>query len=256
MGRVAIKTLGGEGPDIVLIHGFGSDRLSWLGNSPALMAFGKVHAIDLPAHGESDADAGSGTPSELAQRVHEVLRAGQIKAPHVFGHSLGGGLALLLAEGDPTLVASLVLIAPIGLGRGIDHAFLETFPKITDTEQAMTLLRRLVVRPDLINRLTVQRTLAQLNRSGVRTALSTIAKQVITHEPRFGAAAAQVSAHGVPRLVLWGAEDRINPPDDNRLADFAGESRLIADCGHLPHIEAAVSVNAALTRFLRQFAAS
>lgn len=33
MAGLAFKTLGGEGEDIVLIHGFGSDRLSWLGNS-------------------------------------------------------------------------------------------------------------------------------------------------------------------------------------------------------------------------------
>ena len=54
---LAFKTLGGEGHDVVLIHGFGSDRLSWLGNSPALMPLAKLHALDLPGHGDSSLES-------------------------------------------------------------------------------------------------------------------------------------------------------------------------------------------------------
>ena len=61
MSDITFKTLGGEGPDLVLIHGFGSDRLSWAGNSPALMTVARVHSLDLPGHGDSlAAEAGDG----------------------------------------------------------------------------------------------------------------------------------------------------------------------------------------------------
>ncbi len=69
MGDIAFKTLGGDGRDIVLIHGFGSDRLSWLGNSPALMPLGRVHALDLPGHGDSRLDIQDVRPRDLAETV-------------------------------------------------------------------------------------------------------------------------------------------------------------------------------------------
>lgn len=252
MARLAIKTLGGDGPDIVLIHGFGSDRLSWLGNSPALMTLGRVHAIDLPAHGESDADVGAGSPVELAERVSAAMVAHQIKRPHIVAHSLGGGIALLLAANDPARIASLALISPLGLGAGIDHAFLTGFPEISDAETAMVLLRRLVVRPELINKLTVQRTLIQLGRDGVRPALRTIARQIMASQSEMVRAASSAAANRTPRLVLWGVDDRINPADPARLEIFGGQSQCIPNTGHLPHIETAAAANAALIQFLRQ----
>ena len=44
---------GQDGPAILLIHGFGADRLSWLVNQQALAAAGRVFALDLPGHGET-----------------------------------------------------------------------------------------------------------------------------------------------------------------------------------------------------------
>ena len=68
MSDITFKTLGGEGPDLVLIHGFGSDRLSWAGNSPALMEVARVHSLDLPGHGDSlGAEVGDGSPLALAE---------------------------------------------------------------------------------------------------------------------------------------------------------------------------------------------
>ena len=41
---------------------------------------------------------------------------------HVLAHSLGGAVALALADLRPRSIASLTLIAPAGLGPEIDHA--------------------------------------------------------------------------------------------------------------------------------------
>ena len=46
------KPLGGKGPDCILIHGFGSDSLAWAANVPALLPLARIHAVDLPAHGD------------------------------------------------------------------------------------------------------------------------------------------------------------------------------------------------------------
>eukprot|EP01030_Chromulinospumella_sphaerica_P023851 gene23851-23906_t len=173
---IAFKTGGGEGPDLVLIHGFGSDRLSWIGNTPALMQVARVHALDLPGHGDSlDVDCGDASPAALAVQVSRVLAENSIAPKH------------------PERVASLTLIAAAGLGTGIDHAFLTRFPGLSEIDETTGLLHRLVVRPQLINRLTVQRVIEQLARPGARDALSRIAAGIIATEAQLSETAQQIA---------------------------------------------------------------
>ena len=47
MSDAALHRLGGEGPDVLLIHGFGADRLSWLALAPQLFPLATVWALSL-----------------------------------------------------------------------------------------------------------------------------------------------------------------------------------------------------------------
>lgn len=252
MSAIAFRTLGGAGDDLVLIHGFGSDRLSWAGTSPALMEVARVHSLDLPGHGDSlAAEAGDGSPRALAAAVTAALDAQGIGATHLLGHSLGGSIAMLMALEQPERVMSLSLLAPAGLGHAIDHDFLRRYPELASREDAEALLQKLVSKPLLINRFTVARVLEQLARPGAREALRTIAAGVEAHEGQLGDAALRITAGGVPRLVIFGGADRINPPDATALAKFGGTNLVIPEAGHLPHVEAARQVNAAITAFIK-----
>ena len=252
MSDITFKTLGGEGPDLVLIHGFGSDRLSWAGNSPALMEVARVHSLDLPGHGDSlAAEAGDGSPLALAELVADALDANGIKQAHLLGHSLGGSIAIVLALAEPARVLSLSLLAPAGLGRGIDREFLAAFPELASKDDAEALLQRLVSKPLLINRFTIARVLEQLDRTGAREALRAIAEGVLAQEAQLGDWASKIAATGIPRLVIFGGADQINPPDANALVGFAGRTVVIPEAGHLPHVEAARQVNEALTDFIK-----
>lgn len=252
MSGITFKTLGGEGEDLVLIHGFGSDRLSWAGTSPALMEVARVHALDLPGHGDSlAAEAGDGSPLALAELLADTLDAHGIARAHLLGHSLGGAIAMVLAVAEPERVRSLSLLAPAGLGRGIDRDFLSAYPELATGEEAAALLQRLVSKPLLINRFTIARVLEQLQRPGARDALRRIATGTLEQEAQLGAWAAQVAATGIPRLVIFGGADQINPPDAAALVNFAGRTLVIPEAGHLPHVEAARQVNTALTDFIK-----
>jgi pyruvate dehydrogenase E2 component (dihydrolipoamide acetyltransferase) len=252
MGGLAFKTLGGAGEDLVLVHGFGADRLSWIGISPELMTRARVHALDLPGHGESaSADPGEGSVADLARAVHAALSSQGIGRLHLLGHSLGGAIAMRLAADEPDRILSLALIAPAGLGRGPDPHFLTALPALSSFEEAEALLKQLVVRPQLINKLTVQRLLDHLGRDGVREALARIGQNLAAASPDLAAAADVIGRRDMPRLVLWGAEDRINPIDEAAVARFGGALCRIDPAGHLPHIEAARQATAALLPFYR-----
>jgi len=215
------------------------------------MDVARVHSLDLPGHGESlDAEMGKGGPEALASAVGEALDANGLDRVHLLGHSLGGSIAMLMALAMPGRVRSLSLLAPAGLGHGIDHDFLLRFPELDSPEDAQALLQRLVTKPQLINRFTIGRVLEQLQRPGARNALRRIAAGVIVHEDVLGEAAGQIAQAGIPRLVIFGGADAINPPDPMSLVSFAGRTLVIPEAGHLPHVEAARQANTALTEFL------
>jgi len=254
-GEIAFYSLGGEGPPALLLHGFGSDHLLWLANQQAIAGVATVAALDLPGHGDSSMDVGDGAVGSLAERVAALLDGKAMRKVHLIGHSLGGGVALALAEARPDLVASLVLIAPAGLGRGVDGRFLAEFPRLATPEAAAALLRRLVVRPRLINKFMVGRALDQLERPGARQALAQIAEAIVQGEASMARAADAARRREVPRLVVWGAEDAINPYSEERVDQFGGEILLVAEAGHLPQVEQPRLVNERIGAFLARQAA-
>jgi pimeloyl-ACP methyl ester carboxylesterase len=99
----------GEGPAVLLIHGWGGQASQWVPFVRPLVAAGyRVIAPDLPAHGFS-----SGRRATLPDFVRAVgtvgWHAGRVQG--IVAHSLGGtATALALARGLP--VQRVVLIAP------------------------------------------------------------------------------------------------------------------------------------------------
>jgi pyruvate dehydrogenase E2 component (dihydrolipoamide acetyltransferase) len=249
---IVFQTLGGAGPDALLLHGFGADRLSWGANQPAWEGVARLSSLDLPGHGESGRQVGDGGVATLAARVAARLDDQAMRRVHLIGHSLGGGVALVLAETRPDLVASLALIAPAGLGQRIDPAFLAAFPDLQAPEAAEALLRRLVVRPRLIGKPLVARVLDQLRKPGAREALQKIGAALASSAPELARAAAAVAARNLPRLVVWGECDAINPASPEKLQRFGGEVVFAPGAGHLPQIENINFVNAAVADFLKR----
>jgi pimeloyl-ACP methyl ester carboxylesterase len=107
----------GEGPPVLLIHGYGDTADGWRRVVPGLLDGHRVVAIDVPPFGRS------GEPSaprlidfykDFFPRLFEAL---ELDSATVIGHSLGGAIALHLTLDRPELVERLGLVAPAGLGK-------------------------------------------------------------------------------------------------------------------------------------------
>ena len=103
----------GEGPDLVILHGFlgMSDNWKTLGKAYANEGF-RVHLLDQRNHGKSFHSAGF-SYELMAQDLKDYLDSQQINKAHILGHSMGGKTAMYFASTQASSVQKL-LIADIG----------------------------------------------------------------------------------------------------------------------------------------------
>jgi pyruvate dehydrogenase E2 component (dihydrolipoamide acetyltransferase) len=245
------KTLGGEGPDCILIHGFGSDSLSWAANIPALLPVARIHAVDLPAHGECKSVFIEKSLSANADIFVDGMHKGGISSAHFVGHSLGAAIALAVAARYPEVVKSLALIAPMGLGHGVDGQFLQSLVNVQNIEESLQLLQQLFVRKQLVNKLLAKRLLDHLNGPGIRDALSKLAAVIKDWENDEIPALLPDISRNIPKLAIWGSSDGINRASEERIRPISATPTLVGDAGHLPHIEQASIVNSLIVALLK-----
>lgn len=232
--QAVLHRIGGAGRQVLFIHGFGADRLSWLAVAPPLTDAAEVYAVDLPAHGDAPDPEGEITPMVMAEAVQASVA--DLEAPiWLVGHSLGGMVAHLLHQMNPTRFPLLALIAPAGFGRAADPGFLTGFSGLHTAEDARAFLEQMVAKPRHIAPAMVTHVLAGLDsKPGRRAALARLADTLISLPPLLRA---DLPTDG---LVIWGEEDRIAPPP----SDLQG--LMLPGVGHVPQVEAAMAVQRAL----------
>jgi pimeloyl-ACP methyl ester carboxylesterase len=108
MTRIAF-TARGEGFPLVLLHGFPFNKKIWNNFAERLSAWFKVYTPDLPGLGESPLLERSFTIEEVGDALSAWMESEKIIKPIVVGHSLGGYVALRLAETLNDRLTALVL---------------------------------------------------------------------------------------------------------------------------------------------------
>jgi pyruvate dehydrogenase E2 component (dihydrolipoamide acetyltransferase) len=248
-GGLSVRTLSlgeGAGTPVLLVHGFGSDLMSWLFTQEPLAQGRVVHAFDLPGHGGTTKAIDAGGVSDLAAATLAVMDSLGLEKVHLVGHSLGGAISAHLALTQPHRVASASLIAPAGLGPEINMVFIEGFIAESRARKLKAVLQDLVVDPSLISADMVEDVLKYKRLDGSEAALRLIA------DANFGGGVQktilknELAGAEMPIAVIVGDEDRIIPP--NHAEGLAASVRVtrLAGAGHIPHMEKSAGVNEAI----------
>lgn len=106
-GRPACECFG-EGPPVVLIHGWGVDRTVLAPLARALSAEHRVLLVDLPGHGASAPPVDAVSIEGLASAIAALLPTCELERPIVVGHSLGALIALEIARRGDARAAVLL----------------------------------------------------------------------------------------------------------------------------------------------------
>lgn len=108
-------SLGGEGPPVLLLHGFPETHLCWYGVAPSLAEGHSVVAPDLRGYGASRSPAGGPhgegfTKREMAAEMVELMSALGHERFAVVGHDRGARVTYRLALDHPKRVSRVVVI--------------------------------------------------------------------------------------------------------------------------------------------------
>lgn len=110
----------GNGPAVVLLHGFLEDLTMWDEIAPVLSEDHQVIRIDLLGHGKTENTGYVHGMEEQASMVRAVLSELDIDRYTLIGHSMGGYVALALAELFPDEVLGLALMNSTSLADTVD----------------------------------------------------------------------------------------------------------------------------------------
>lgn len=248
-GRMAFATLGpADGPVVLLLHGFAGDHTTWAATATGLARAGhRVLVPDLPGHGATGIEAA--TPADLGAPLADFLSAlgigGRID---VVAHSLGATAAVALARAMPGRIASLTLLAPVGLGLEIDSTFLRGMAAASSPGEVAHLLRRVALREQALSVAALDRFAAEAGRGRLKALTGHIlgpGGQRVDLLPALGE-----FTQRMPVRVAFGLQDRIIPWQQVTALPPAVAIHLIAASGHMPHWDRPREVAALLGRWL------
>lgn len=108
--EIHFKT-GGNGPYLLLIHGFTLSGDQWRFYTDELAEDYTLIVPDLPGHGGSEAFETRFTYEAAAELTLGLLRQLDIKRVHGIGHSAGAITLMNMAAQDPDILGSMILIS-------------------------------------------------------------------------------------------------------------------------------------------------
>jgi pimeloyl-ACP methyl ester carboxylesterase len=260
----------GEGPPVLLVHGYGDTADGWRRVVPRLLKDHRVVALDMPPFGRSASPRKGKLLDFYSEFFPSFLEELDLDRTTVIGHSLGGAVALRLAIENPDRVERLGLVAPAGLGNAPPwwwHALTArvlwqgalaipspfTTPIVRQGLKGFLALRLVADRKRFgseINHL--------VDMHGSRSDLSKLlAAGHACIDSYTGQLLEQSIELEIPLWMLWGRRDGLVPSVHARAFARAhpdAKVHVLDDCGHYPHIELPQRFNTLLRRWLDETA--
>lgn len=261
---------GGTGEDTdtyLLLHGYGCSSYVWRNWLESLVRRGRVLLVDMKGFGAAPKpDDGRYSPVDLADAVVALVREHDLRRLTLVGHSLGGGVALLVAsrlhrhDEDARRLKRMILVAPAAYPQRLPpFVWFSHRPRMSSALMRLIGPRRIVrwvVRsvvhdPAGVTEDQVREYARAWETPEGRRAALTAGRQILPAD--LGERARAYRELDAPALLLWGHGDRVIPlAVGERLEREMSDARLVVldDCGHMPMEERPEASLRAVEEFL------
>ncbi len=242
-----------DAPPLLLIHGLGASKASWLTVLPQLARNHRVVAIDLPGFGSTSKPRGRYDAPWFATHVMSFMEVTDLRGALVVGNSMGGRVAMEIAMREPRLVRAIACICPVAAfyKRPFLWAARWSRPEAgilaprLPRAYLMQQLRRLFSDPTRLHddwyEAAIDDFLQTWRRPSARLAFLQSLKNIYVEEPDGEAGFwARLAKLRVPALYVYGRQDvLISPGFGSRVAKAlpAAKVEVWDDCGHAPQLE-------------------
>jgi 3-oxoadipate enol-lactonase len=242
----------GQGAPILLLHGAEADHSMFDAFAPLLAAHFTVVAYDQRDSGDTRNPAMPYGLAELADDAAALIAALGYERAHIFGTSLGGAIAQVLAARHPGCVDRLVLSSTFRAGTPPLAINPEVFPKLAALRARLPgtapEIARYFFPDDFIAR---RPEVIEIFRGDRRDEAQKQRRAGILARP----VEVGLGAIAAPTLVLAGAEDRLIPPAHSlSLARQIGNARTtsLPGLGHVGTIQDPEAVAREMLAFLTE----
>ncbi len=269
--RLHYQEAGAGEPVMILLHGFGASTFSWRSVIQPLSSHGRVIAYDRPAFGLTERPMPGEwqglnpySPEAQVEQLIGLMDALGVERAVLVGNSAGGTVALNTALAYPERVQALALVDAAVYESGGSQGWLRPLMKLPQVNHLGPLLVRSLAGeqgtqfiqtawhdPSRVDASVYEGYRLPLRAENWDRALWEFTKA--SHPTGLPERLNELSAHGIPTLVLTGGDDRIVPTENSlRLADALPGSRLVVfeNCGHLPQEECPQAFLGAMAAFL------
>jgi pimeloyl-ACP methyl ester carboxylesterase len=256
----------GSGPPVLMIHGLGATKVSFLPTLVALAPNGhRAIAADLPGFGDSHKPIlGTYNARFFARSMVALLDALELDRVDVIGNSMGGRVALELGLSAPERVNRLVMLAPA-------LAWLRARPFAPYLRLVAPQLGLIQPAPrwivEHIVRYVIPGSDTEWTAAGIdeflrsyltprgRAAFYAAARNIYLEEP-YGKDGfwSRLPKLGPKSLFVWGRKDPLVPISFERYVRQAlpNAQHLELQCGHVPQLERPKETHEAILHFLEE----
>ena len=242
---------------LVLVHGFGGNKDTWNWVVPAWNDQYHVIVIDMPGHGGSVSKKTlSYTMTDQAERLHTFLEAKKIKPFYLFGHSMGGAIAVRYALNHSENVNALILIDSMGMVQTksdgvklVEKSDKNPLYDVCTKERLETLLNYSMYKPPYIPDIVKD---ALLQEKCSRRDLEKVMYEDMYTDVNLSTVAKNIS---MPTLILWGEKDRMTHVDDAAFFHETirgSELVILKEVGHVPILEDPEQTADEVDKFIKQ----
>ncbi len=228
----------GSGPAILLLHGFLESSTMWSQIAPEFYDRRTIITLDFPGHGKSSVVSEEHTMELFAEITRALLLHLDIKKYTVVGHSMGGYVAMAMAELFPEQIEKLVLLNSTPAEDAPERKLnreraLQLVPKAKDAFVSMAISNLFAENARILFQSEIEHLKTEALKIPVQGIIAAI-KGMKNRKDR----TATLKDFQKPKFMICGIEDPILPLQECRIITEHSNTRLFElKGGHMSHIE-------------------
>ena len=240
--------IAGQGPAILILHGWGGSSDSWLKVQEILAKAGfKVICPDFPGFGKSKTPFETWGAKEYANFVLNLTKILELQKFFLLGHSFGGRVAIKFSVLYPEKIKSLILCDSAGIKQkwGLGEKLIFQISKLGNAIFTPTPLKRFKDKAKNLFYLFLR----HRDYAKADGMMRKILKKVITED-----LLDDLPQIKTRTLIIWGESDKLVPVKYAHIFKEKienSELKILPKIGHSPHLEVPEKLAKIIIQFLR-----